>query len=92
MCKYSVKKLFINVDELLLFCNSFRNRFSHFWGSMFIYRSLFMFDFKDLYILVMQRFGNLQVGSVFGLLHPETAVSVSSFQKRYIYSSIYFFF
>jgi len=29
--------------------------------------------------LVMQRFGNLKVGSVFDFLHPETAVSVSDF-------------
>jgi len=29
-----------------------------------------------MYILVMERFGNLEVGLVFGFLHPETAVSI----------------
>jgi len=33
-------------------------------------------------ILVMQRFGNLKVGSVFGFFHPETAVSVFGFQQQ----------
>jgi len=32
--------------------------------------------FVSTYNLVMQRFGNLKVSSVFGFLHPETAVSV----------------
>jgi len=31
------------------------------------------------YTLVMQQFGNLKVGSVFGFLHHETAVSVFGF-------------
>jgi len=30
----------------------------------------------------MQRFGNLKVSSVFGFLHPETAVSVFGFPKN----------
>jgi len=41
---------------------------------------------------MMQRFGNLKVGSVFGFFHPETAVLVFGFpkqkkQKKYIYTS-----
>jgi len=37
-----------------------------------------------LHIVVMERFGNLKVGSVFGIFHPETAVLVLvfSFQKK----------
>jgi len=34
----------------------------------------------------MQRFGNLKVGSVFGFLHSETAVSVSIFKLLFFKS------
>jgi len=39
------------------------------------------------FLLVMQRFGNLKVGSVFGFLHPKTAVSisVSIFKKKSVF-------
>jgi len=35
-------------------------------------------------LLVMQRFVNLKVGSVFGFLHPETAFQFSIFKKKII--------
>jgi len=42
---------------------------------------------------VMHRFGNLKVGSVFSIFHPEAAVSISVFGlKRKIYIYIYIFF
>jgi len=43
-----------------------------------------------MYILVMPRFGNLKVGSVFGFYHPETAVSISSFPKKKNKKKIFF--
>jgi len=57
---------------------------------MFMEVYIYIYIYIYMYVLVMQRFGNMKVGSVFGFLHPETAVSVSvlNFQKQnniYIY-------
>jgi len=37
----------------------------------------------------MQRFGNLKVGSVFGFLHPEIAISVFGIKKNYFFLEIW---
>jgi len=37
----------------------------------------------------MRRYGNLRVGSVFGIFQPETAVSVFGFQKIYMYTCFF---
>jgi len=44
----------------------------------------------------MKRFGNLKAGSVFGILHPETAVSISGFgfqkkKKKFDLKNLIFF-
>jgi len=43
-----------------------------------------------VYIFVMQRFVNLKVGSVFGILHPETAISILVFNFQNKKKNIYF--
>jgi len=44
-----------------------------------------MFQFH-LFKIVIRRYGNLKVGSVFGSFHPNTAVSFLNFKKK-----LYFF-
>jgi len=36
-------------------------------------------------MLVMQRFGNLKVGSVFSFRHPKTVISIFGFKKNKIF-------